>query len=277
MSAAWNRFISMFTMAWPIQADCRTGLWLAARTKLARESSSRPKPICFFPMSTNMAGFRAPRAVEILEGARVQNPDHVPILRTLGAAYATAGRTKSALEVLKSASELEPENTELRIDTAWAHAMHGELQAALGDALEILQEAPENNKAHILHAQLLMDLGRDEEAIAAFQSALEFGARNPAMLVDIGKKQIGLGRLEDSLASFVLAANQSPVLQSAWIGQAIVNIEMKRFQAADIALKRVEVLAELQPGGADPVVGEIRSQLTALQQEGTREDGGADR
>lgn len=213
-----------------------------------------------------IAAGQAPQAITILERAREQDGKHVPILRTLGAAYAAAGRTKDALEVLLAAADLEPENTELRIDAAWAYAMHGELQSALSEVLEILGESPENNKAHVLHAQLLMDLGRNEEAIAAFAKAMEHGARQPAMLVDIGKKQLELGQLPEALTSFVLAGEQDPASTGAFIGQAIVQIELKELDAAGAALERAEALAKLQQSGADPVIVQIRNQIESLRQ-----------
>ena len=219
-----------------------------------------------------IAGGRMLEAVRILEGARELEPEHVPILRTLGAAYASVGRTKDAYEVLLAAAALEPRNGELRVDATWARAMFGELEAALADVIAILDEDPTNNKAHALHAQLLLDLGRGAEAVEAFALAMEHGAREPRMLVDIGRTQLELGRPADARASFELASEQDPMQQDAWIGSAIACLDLGDATGAAQALARAEELAAFQGSGQAPVFEGIREKLAQLQ-DAAREEG----
>jgi tetratricopeptide (TPR) repeat protein len=208
---------------------------------------------------------RVLEAVRILEKGQALEPGHLPILRTLGAAYATVGRTKDAYEVLLAAAAEDPGNGELRVDVAWARAMFGELEPALADVTAILAEDPTNNKAHVLRAQLLLDLERGAEAVDAFAEAMAHGAREPRMLVDIGRTQLELGRPGDARASFVLASEQDPMHQDAWIGCAIACLELGDAAGAEVAIGRAEELVAFQRTGDAPVLDDIRGQLTRLK------------
>jgi superkiller protein 3 len=223
-----------------------------------------------------IASGQAIGALGMLEAARLEEPRHVPTLRTLGAAYAAVGRTKDAFDILTVAADLEPENVELRVDATWAQAMFGDLEGALAEVLAILAREPTSNKAHVLHAQLLIDLGRGAEAVTAFDEAMARGAREPRMLVDIGKLQLQLGAPQDARRRFELAAQQDPLQQGAWIGRAIACIELRDLSCAEEALGRAEELSALQAGGADPVLADVRAQVARLRDgaPGEPSDGG---
>jgi len=221
-----------------------------------------------------IAGGRVLDAVEVLEQARELEPEHVPILRTLGAAYAAVGRTKPAYDVLVEAATLEPGNVELRIDATWARAMFGQLGPALDDVEALLVEEPTNHKALTLRAQLLFDLERGAEAVEAFALARSHGAREPRMLVDVGKTQLELGRPADALGSFALAAEQDPMSQDAWIGQTIAQIELGDPAAAAASLARAEELAAFQRGDDPEVLSGLRVRIDEMQEESGDEAGG---
>jgi tetratricopeptide (TPR) repeat protein len=204
-------------------------------------------------------------AIRILEEARQLEPRHIPILRTLGAAYAAAGRMQDSLEVLHAATALDPDNGELLVDETWAIALGGDLEGALTRVLEIIEESPSNAKAFALKAQLMLDLGKGEEAIASYQRATDLGHRDPRMLVNIGKTQLDLQLLRDARATFELAAQQDPALQAAWIGQAITSLELGEVEVAAKALQRAEELSAAQPAGDEAMLGHLRNQIVALR------------
>ncbi|MFT7668018.1 MAG: tetratricopeptide (TPR) repeat protein [Planctomycetota bacterium] len=207
---------------------------------------------------------QAQRAVVELEKAHALDPSFVPILRTLGAAYSATGQTAKSLDALHRALLLEPENIELRVDATWARAIDGDLEGALVDVDAILIDAPSGHKAHALRSQVLLDLRRGEEAIAAFELAMRYGQRNPRMLVDIGRAQIELQRFADSLASFTLAVEQEPGLQSAWIGQGIAAVELQDLDTAQAAITRA---AALTPLGSNelPIITIVRDQIDSMR------------
>jgi|GEM_PF-1697637 len=209
---------------------------------------------------------RGVEAVRILEAARERDPDHLSILRTLGAAYLAVGRTRAANEVLHRVAELDPANPELRVDAGWALVSDGDLDGALQMARSVIADAPENPKAHVLHARVLLELGRQVEAIDAFHEAMERGAREPELLIEIAKKELELGRLEDARQSFALAAQQNAGLLDAWIGQAIVALRAAEGDASELdnaetALARAEAFMAVRPGPPDPMAAEIRAEL----------------
>jgi len=207
-----------------------------------------------------MEAGRVVEAIALLERARKQEPDHIPILRTLGAAYAKAGRTVASIEVLRRAADLDPDNVDLLVDVAWAHATAGQNQAALTEIDAVLAEMPEKGSAHALRSRLLMDLGRSAEAVEAFEQAMQHGARDPGHLVDIGKAQLELGKPADALVSFELASRQSPSLATTWIGQVISQLELGAPEAARVALDRAQALDP-----TDPMVVTLRSHLDGQQ------------
>lgn len=210
-----------------------------------------------------IAAGQARAALPMLENAHDQEPNHIPILRTLGAAYAAAGEGQKALEALRAAVLLDPDNVELQVDAGWARALGGDIPGALDDADAILASDPTCAKAHALRTQLLLDLARPQEAVDAFRLAMEHGHRDPAMLVNIGKTLLQLGKLEEAQASFVRAAGQDPALQSAWIGQVICGLDLGQLDAAGEALTRAEELSDAQGTEDAAMLAQIRTQLNA--------------
>ncbi len=215
-----------------------------------------------------IASGEALRAIQELQAAHELEPKHIPILRTLGAAYSAAGQFTKAQSALEKAVAMDPTDLELAVDAIWARAMTGDAAGALLEVDKVIEQESMNHKAHGLRAQVLLDLGRGAEAIEAFALATKHGNKNPKLLVDIGRVQLQLGRLEPAMQSFVLAANQDPALQVAWIGQAIAGIELKRFDDAETAIERA---ASLTPTGApeDPLLEIIRDQIATLRQPAT--------
>ncbi len=220
-----------------------------------------------------IAAGRSLEAIRLLEDARAEEPDHLPILRTLGAAYSVVGRTRDAQRVLRHAALLDPENPELRVDAAWATAMFGDLDQAMEEADAILATDPNCHKAHALRSRLFLDQGRPREAVAACLAAVDHGAQEPALLVDIGKTQIELGELVGAAKSFELATGQDPALLPAWIGRAIVALERGQLEEARKTLGRARVLHRSQPTqGEEAILAVLDQRLTELEGSGTASD-----
>jgi tetratricopeptide (TPR) repeat protein len=212
---------------------------------------------------------RALEAVRLLEGARELEPEHVVILRTLGAAYSAVGRTRDARDTLREASRLDPENLELRVDAAWASAMYGDLDEALAEAAAVLAEDGGFHKAYTLRTRILIDQGRQEEAVGAFRSALEHGAQEPEVAVDVGKTLIELGRPEEAAELFALVTSQDPGRLSGWIGAALVALELGRLDPAGDALDRARALHRLRRDAGDgPILEVLEARLLELREAG---------
>jgi len=262
-----------------------------AEARVLLETYHEAKPAFRDPWSEELAGYqrgmatinrrarawiaagRALEAIRLLEDARVEEPDHIPILRTLGAAYSVVGRTRAAQEVLRHAALLDPENPELRVDAAWATAMYGDLDEAMVEADAILATDPDCHKAHALRSRLFLDQGQPREAIAACLAAVDHGAQEPALLVDIGKTQIELGELEGAAHSFALASGQDPALLPAWIGRTIVALERGQIEEARDALGRARVLNRSQPAeGEGAILTVLEDRLTELEGARTESD-----
>ena len=218
---------------------------------------------------TLIADGRALDAVRLLEGARAEEPEHVIILRTLGAAYSAVGRARDARDVLREASRLDPANLELRVDAAWAGAMYGDLEQALEEAAAILSLDAGFHKAHTLRTRILIDRGRQAEAVEAFAAALEHGAQEPDVAVDVGKTLLELGRLEEAAEMFALVTAQDPGRLPGWIGLALTALERGELEEAGRALERARALHGLRRDAGDgPILEVLEARLEELRGEG---------
>ena len=97
-------------------------------------------------------------------------PDDVPALIDLGHAAYGQGRTDDAAAYLSRAARLEPGNVDLLRSVTAVHRRRGQTQAALDTARLLVERRPEDVGATLEVAELSLELGRLDDAAAAYQS-----------------------------------------------------------------------------------------------------------
>lgn len=148
----------------------------------------------------------ADRAVTVLEGLAVASRgdarEEAPALRDLGLALAAARRTDEAIATLERARRVARGDTglELEIDDAIveAHRRGGRLDAYV-DALAARRPRDVASVARI--ASLSEELGRDEDARAAFTRVVELVPTDPEPRARIVRLLLRAGRVDEALAA----------------------------------------------------------------------------
>ncbi len=94
----------------------------------------------------------------------------------------------------------------------------GYLQETVFCCEKVLEDDPKNKAALYLKACCLNDMGRFEDALAAFKEIDEKGvSNNPLYYVGYGCSLMGLGRYKESLKYFDRAIKIAPDLENAWV------------------------------------------------------------
>jgi tetratricopeptide (TPR) repeat protein len=95
---------------------------------------------------------------------------------------------------------------------------------------------------------VLGDLGRDEEALAAFEKAVELDSENASNWSLKGEALAGLGRDEEALAAFEKAVALDPDDAKTWWWKGLCLANLGRHEEALVAF---EEASELDPDNAD--------------------------
>ncbi len=94
----------------------------------------------------------------------------------------------------------------------------GYLQETVFCCEKVLEDDPKNKAALYLKACCLNDMGKFEDALAAFKEIDEKGvSNNPLYYVGYGCSLMGLGRYKESLEYFDKAIQIAPDLENAWV------------------------------------------------------------
>ena len=223
----------------------------------------------------------------ILFEAAASNPESAILLRALGIAHYQAGRYFSAGAALKRSDALEPLDPEARFLLAgsfirierrhWARAElerlvardgasgshrlalarvyydQGRFAAALLELDGILAGAPSWAEAHDVRGQSLEGLGRNEEAVGAYERAISLTREADAVSVwphyHLGSLLHDLGELEAAEAALAAAVAFDRTHSPAQRELGIVYLKASKLGLAAEALERA---AELSPH--DPAI-----------------------
>ena len=102
------------------------------------------------------------------------------VRRTLAAKLALLGRADEAVAVYRQAAQAEPDHADAHFRLGQAlFALTGDAAAALAPLQRARELGPEEPRVHATLGQALAALGRSEEAVAAFETALRL---DPAYL-----------------------------------------------------------------------------------------------
>ncbi len=124
-----------------------------------------------------------------------------------------------------------------------------------------LEENPNDLEALIGLGNLNFDIGRMEASIGYYQRAIALDPRNADVITDMGLAQRNLGRIDDALQSFELAASVNPTHPQSRLNRAVVLLLDKGDHVG--AIRAFEVYLALGPNV--PRRAEIEQQLEQLR------------
>ena len=106
-----------------------------------------------------------------LRALEAESPGDVRCLWLLGVALLEQNRIEESIATLERASQSAPGFAEARVDLAHARRRAGRAEEARQDVRHVLQELPHHHRAWLLYGDILVDLGRYDDARIAFERA----------------------------------------------------------------------------------------------------------
>lgn len=185
-------------------------------------------------------------ALEILEVWRDRHPNDAALLTNLGWAYMGLGDLDQANEIMERGLVEHSKDT----PGYYFHYHLGRLRAMQGkvpDALHHLVTAstlnPTQSEPHEERANLLLRLDRRDEALAAFEKALEVGSQFPERLLQImGVVEAARGKWKEAIAHFREAVREDPSFAIAHVQLARSLAQESLWQEARAALDMADRL-----------------------------------
>lgn len=190
---------------------------------------------------------RVADGVGILETALEWHPENVKVLNNLAIGYLELGKTEKAEALLLRAKKLDGEQGETFINLAAIYISRGQFNQALENAERAIELAPKTARAHRTQARTLERLGRDAEAVSAFEKAAAFDSSNPSIFMELGDVCVRLGRLEEARLHFQELVKWVPTAPEAQLRLCQVCI---RLGLLDEAAKALAVARAIVPNDA---------------------------
>ena len=181
----------------------------------------------------------ADRAVTAYRQALRETPQDRGLMHLHAIALQRSQRPREALEAYNALIALGEDNN------AEAHAGRANALAELGrndDALAAFDDAlrlkPDDAETIYGRGQLLSDMGRLEDAITAYRSVLIYLSDNPDLHNDLGNTLALVGRNEEALGAYEQAIRHRPAFARAYYNRAVTLTRIGKFQEAADAFER---------------------------------------
>lgn len=170
-------------------------------------------------------------------------PDYAEAHANLGAALARLGRYDEAIASYQRALELSPELTPVWLNMGIAFYRMGQAERAAHALRAYFAAFPESKQARRLLGAVLVELGRDAEAIALLRDALDDAERDVVTLYSLGLALLRSGQPEHERVVHLLeqSAQGKPV--------ALLLVGQAALAAGDYkgAVERLRAAAALDP------------------------------
>ncbi len=173
-----------------------------------------------------------------------------------GSALARTGKVPEGAAKLRQALALEPSKVEYKSDLGavlCGSAQKEEREEGLRLLGEVAQARPEDPSLRLNFAQALRANGRPDEAVAAFQRALDLAPNDVRMRFEFGMLCATSGHMEEAAAAFGRVVELDQSQMSARLNHIRALNELGRYKQALAALRTAREL--------DPKSVEIRAQI----------------
>lgn len=189
------------------------------------------------------------RVLSLSERRLEKNPQDASAWRARAAALQSLDRTDESNQSLQKALDIYDQETREHPGNATAWFCKAEVTANRTDALAAYEKVIELNgsmkiPAMLTKGNILLNLGRSEEAIAVIDKAISADPKNPQAWIEKALDSYVLGRYNESLEAYEKAIGLEPENAAAWIwrGKGDALKALGRQTEADLAYGRAEQL-----------------------------------
>jgi tetratricopeptide (TPR) repeat protein len=210
----------------------RLGRRQEAEATAAQERRARSLPGPLLAVTDLLAQGRILKAEALCRRFLRETPHHPEAMRLLAEIGVRLGALDEAHFLLESACELHPDDPLLRIDFIRVLSKRQRFSESLAQAEKLLARDPDNLQYQSLRAIELLQLGRYDDAIAAFDAILSRLPGDPVTLTSRGHALKTCGRSGEAIDSYRQAAG-SAGHGEAWY--ALANLKTYRFDDAELA------------------------------------------
>ena len=166
------------------------------------------------------------RAGQLVTGAAALAPAHPEILRLQGLMLSLAGQSDAALPLLQRAAESRPDDAPTLSDLAGVLYGRGDFEAAFAAWRRACAVAPDYLAGWFNLGRNLKAQGRAEEAQQALERALELAPDNATVCELYADVLMDRGRFDDAVAVFKKMIARRPTAGVAWWGLARIVTRM---------------------------------------------------
>ena len=207
-------------------------------------------------------------AIESLLRALELRPEHAQGYLTAGMAFARLAERVAAAKVFERAISLDPELGDAHLNLALILAGsedYGGAAKHMAEALELETEATARARLRFLNGQLMVALGRVNDAVGEFERSLELESGSGEVHLALGMAQKTLLREDDAFPAFRKAVELAPQNPEAHYQ---LGLELQRRGDAGAAADRFLEANRLRPSDQSVVYNLSR----ALHQAGRLEE-----
>lgn len=181
--------------------------------------------------------------------AVLADPGDADLWAALGRAYESKGVHEGAETTFSSAAQLRPDDPKLRYRAAIAAGKAGELERALGHLDRVLDLDATYGPAWRRRGSWLLDLGRADEARAAFERALPLLPGVPDAPIGLARAALALDEITVALEHARTAFERAP--DDPYV-RLILGNALRRSGEADEALPHLDAGQGALPRYVDP-------------------------
>ncbi len=207
------------------------------------------------------------RAAEAYRRAIALEPQFAAAYANLGAVLARAGRYEEAVAAYRRALAIDPKLTAARLNLGLAHYRAGMLSAAADAFRAVFDADPSLLQGRQLLGLVLVELGRDAEAIPHLEASTQAGADEPAVLFALGRAYSRQGDVRADQVAERLA--RIPEGRPLW--HQLRGLVLQRDDRHQQALEAFEAAAALNAGLPQLPVNIGVSRLALGNRAGARE------
>ena len=183
-------------------------------------------------------------AEEVLEPMRGAGPDDEAVLANLSLAYGRSGRTDLAFETLREGYRGTPGHFRFHNVSASLYQEQGDTANAIRHLEQSIERQPQQTWPYEHLGLLLMEEGNYDEALTAFDQALENGIDQPEQMLYTTALLEGIGeRWDTAIERLERAVALNAAFTKAYISLGRCLAEAGRFDEARSALAWAERLA----------------------------------
>ena len=187
---------------------------------------------------------RYDEAIEVLEPMQERALDDEAVLSNLALAYARTGQSERAFEMLRKGFSHDLDHHRYHNGVAGLYHLQGDIAKVTEHLHRSIARLPEQSWPYERLGTVFQDAGRYDEAIEAYDKALEYGFDEPEkLLYTIGLLEGMAGRWPAAIRRFEQATARHAAFTKAYISLGRCLAEIRRFDEAREAFAWAERLA----------------------------------